>query len=120
MFSLFCSSCFQIFSKDLLDKLFDGISILGVFAIASMHSTFPEWVRRGTLVVTGVIIGSLIICILLRIHHRRSVDVHPQAMSKMRHLIYKLGSGMSILEEKGRFGLTLLLSFAIAGLPLAP
>jgi len=97
-----------------LDKLFDGIAILALFAIASMHSTFPEWVRSSTLVVTGVIIGSLIICILFRIHHRRNVDIPHNRRGKISQLIYQLGAGMSIMEEKGRFGATLILSFVVA------
>lgn len=102
-----------------IDKLFDGIAMLGLFALVSFQSTFPEWIRRGTLVVTGVIIGSLIVCILLRIHHRRSVDVHPHKMGKLRQLIYNLGAGMSILEEKKLFGATLFISFLIALLQIA-
>jgi uncharacterized protein (TIRG00374 family) len=102
-----------------LDKLFDGIAILGLFALLSLRSSFPPWVKEGTLIVTGVIIGSLIICILLRIHHRRSNDVHPDSMSRLRQIIFNLGAGMSILEEKGRFGATLVLSFIIAALQIA-
>ncbi len=102
-----------------LDKLFDGIAILGLFALLSLHSTFPPWVKEGTLIVTGVIIGSLIICIVLRIHHRRSNDIHPDSMSRLRQIIFNLGAGMSILEEKGRFGATLLLSFVIAFMQIA-
>jgi uncharacterized protein (TIRG00374 family) len=96
-----------------LDKMFDGIAILGIFAFASMYSTFPEWVQQSTMITLGVIIGGLIVCILLRIHHRRNVDTPHDSMGKIRQLIYNLGAGMSILEEKGRFGITLLLSFLI-------
>ena len=102
-----------------LDKLFDGIAILGLFSIASLHSTFPEWVRRGTLITTGIIIGSLIVCVILRIHHKRYTDTAPDSMSRLRKLIFNLGSGMSILEEKGKFGATLLLSFLIALMQIA-
>jgi len=79
-----------------------------------MHSTFPDWVRNGTLIVTGVIIGSLIICILFRIHHKRNVDIPKTRRGRVSQLIYQLGAGMSIMEEKGRFGATLVLSFIIA------
>lgn len=102
-----------------LEKLFDGIAILALFALASMHSTFPEWVRRGTLIVTGVIIGGLIICVLFRLHHRRNVDIPHTRRGKISQLIYNLGSGMSILEEKGQFGATLVLSLVIALLQIA-
>jgi len=95
-----------------LEKLFDGMAILGIFALASIKSTFPHWVQRGTMIVTGVVIGSLIICIILRIHHRRSNTPH-DAMGRIRQVIYNLGAGMSILEEKGRFGITLIISFVI-------
>jgi uncharacterized protein (TIRG00374 family) len=33
---------------------------------------------------------------------------------KISQLIYQLGAGMSIMEEKGRFGATLILSFIVA------
>jgi len=102
-----------------LDKLFDGIAILALFALASMHSTFPEWVRSSTMIVTGVIIGGLIICILFRIHHRRNVDIPKTRRGRISQLIYQLGAGMSIMEEKGKFGATLVLSFVIAVLQIA-
>lgn len=102
-----------------LDKLFDGIAILGLFALLSFHSSFPPWVKEGTHIVTGVIIGSLVICIVLRIHHRRSNNTHPDGMSRLRQIIFNLGAGMSILEEKGRFGATLALSFIIAFVQIA-
>ena len=102
-----------------LDKLFDGIAILALFAIASMHSTFPDWVRRGTLIVTGVIVGGLIICIFFRIHHRRNIDIPRTRRGRISQLIYSLGAGMSIMEKKGRFGATLVLSLVIALLQIA-
>lgn len=102
-----------------LDKLFDGIAILAIFSAVSLQSTLPEWVRRSTLVVTGVVVGSLIVCILLRIHHRRNVNTPLDKMGKLRALVYHLGAGMSILEEKGRFGITLVLSLVIAVMQIA-
>ena len=102
-----------------LDKLFDGIAILALFAITSMHSTFPEWVRSSTLIVTGVIIGGLIICILFRIHHKRNIDIPHTRRGKISQLIYQLGAGMSIMEEKGKFGATLVLSFVVALLQIS-
>jgi uncharacterized protein (TIRG00374 family) len=95
-----------------LEKLFDAIAILGFFALASTRSSFPEWVQSGIMTVTGVVIGSLIVCIILRIHHRRTTKPH-EMMGKIRQLIYNLGAGMSILEEKGRFGITLIVSLLL-------
>lgn len=93
-----------------LDKLFDGLAILVLFGALSFHSTFPEWVQRGTLIVSMVIAVSLAICVLLLIHHGRSLP--GMARGRISRLAASLGAGMVVLRRKRLIALTLAVSVA--------
>lgn len=96
-----------------LDKLFDGFSILILFGVLSFHSTFPEWVQRGTLIFTILIAIGLTICLLLMQHHRRSTTEENGDASRMSRFLANLGSGMQILRRKRMIVLNIVLSIAI-------
>ncbi len=95
-----------------LDKIFDGTSILILFAILSVNSTFPDWVSRGTTIISVSIAVALMICILLLLHHRRTPGHKEDELSKFSRLAKRLGSGMIILENKKLSIIALLLSIA--------
>jgi uncharacterized protein (TIRG00374 family) len=99
-----------------LDKLFEGFSILILFGILSFHSTFPEWVQRGTLIITIVMVIGLAICLLLMQHHRRSTNGENGENGepgRFSRLMANLGSGMQILSKKRMIALNLVLSVVI-------
>jgi len=96
-----------------LDKLFEGMSILLLFAILSFHSSFPDWVMRSTLIVSIVVAISLVICIMLMVHHKRTLVNGTDPVGRISRLAAKLGSGMLILAKKRMILLTLALSLVI-------
>jgi glycosyltransferase 2 family protein len=93
-----------------LDKIFDGTSILILFGILSINSTFPEWVSKGTTIVSIGLAVALIMCILLLLHHRRTPGHTEHNLSKFSRLAKRLGSGMTILENRKLSAVALLLS----------
>lgn len=96
-----------------LDKLFEGFAILILFGILSFHSTFPEWVQRGTLIITIVLVIGLALCLLLMQHHKRSTNGDNGEPGKISRLMANLGSGMQILSKKRMILLNLVLSVVI-------
>jgi uncharacterized protein (TIRG00374 family) len=96
-----------------LDKLFEALSILVLFGILSFHSTFPEWVQRGTLIISIVTAVSLAICILLMQHHKRQIAVNSNSAGRISKLASNLGSGMLVLARKRMIVLTLGLSIIV-------
>jgi glycosyltransferase 2 family protein len=96
-----------------LDKLFDGMAVLLLFCALSFQSTFPEWVQRGTLIVTGVMAVSLVISVLLLLHHRRLQGRSATAAGWLSRLANQLGAGMVALARKRLIISTLVLSIAI-------
>ncbi len=93
-----------------LDKLFEAMSILVLFGALSFHSTFPEWVQRGTLIVSIVTAVSLAICILLLMHHRKSQRIGSDSAGRISRIASALGSGMEMLSRKHMIAATLILS----------
>jgi uncharacterized protein (TIRG00374 family) len=96
-----------------LDKLFEGFAILILFGILSFHSTFPEWVQRGTLIITIVLVIGLALCLLLMQHHKRSTNGDNGKPGRISKLMANLGSGMQILSKKRMILLNLVLSVVI-------
>lgn len=96
-----------------LDKLFDGLAILILFGALSLHSTFPEWVQKGTLIVSITISVSLIICILLLLHHRRTPSDSADELSRFSRLAKNLGSGFGALANRRLAISTLIISIGI-------
>lgn len=103
----------MITSVTALDKLFDGLAILILFGILSLHSTFPIWVQRGTAIVSIVIAVSLVICVLLLIHHRRISSDRAGELGYLNRLAKNLGSGMGALANKRLVAATLINSVVI-------
>jgi len=96
-----------------LDKIFEGLTILILFGTLSLHSTFPEWVRKGTVIVSITVSVLLIISILLLLHHRRTPSHLTEGLGKISKFAKKLGSGFSALAS-GRLAVTtLFISIAI-------
>ncbi|MBT3182218.1 MAG: flippase-like domain-containing protein [Deltaproteobacteria bacterium] len=101
-----------------LDKLFEGLTILILFGIMSMHSTFPEWVQKGTLIISILMTVMLAISILLLIHHRKTVSQLEDELGKFSRIAKKLGSGLSALANY-RIGIaTLFLSVIICAIQI--
>ncbi len=96
-----------------LDKLFEAISILLLFSVLSLHSTFPEWVVKGTMIVSIVAAISLLICILLMFHHRRASRDEAGTAGRLSKLAAQLGSGMLVLASSRLILATLALSIVI-------
>jgi uncharacterized protein (TIRG00374 family) len=99
-----------------LDKLFDGVAILMLFALFSLHSfgfgrdipALPNWVEDGAMIVSIVIAASLIICFALLYHYRKTH--HKENGGKIRKLIKNLGAGMDMLSKKHLIAWTIIVS----------
>ncbi len=101
-----------------LDKLFEGLTILILFGIMSMHSTFPEWVQKGTLIVSIFMTVMLAIGIMLLMHHRRTTSQLEDELGRFSRIAKKLGSGLSALANF-RIGIsTLFLSIIICAVQI--
>ena len=96
-----------------LDKLFDGLAILILFGFLSFHSRFPDWVRQGTTIVSIVIAVSLVACIALLIHHRRTPEDEAGELGRISRLAKNLGSGMAMLASKNLVAVTIAISVVI-------
>lgn len=102
-----------------LDKLFDGLAIVILFAFLSFHSRFPAWVQKGTTIISITILVSLVISILLLVHHRRSPSEERDNLSAISRLAANLGSGMGALASRNLVIVTLINSVAICLLQIA-
>lgn len=101
-----------------LDKLFDGVAILTLFALLSLHSfhfgrdipALPNWVEDGAMIISMVIAASLVISFALLYHHRKTH--HKESGGRISKLIKNLGSGMDILSKKRLVAWTIIVSLA--------
>lgn len=105
-----------------LDKLFDGLAIVILFALLSFHSHFPVWVQKGTTIISIAILVSIVICVLLLLHHRRTADDKPKSgtrLNKLSQFASGLGAGMKALADKKLILSTFINSMAICLLQIA-
>lgn len=102
-----------------VDKLFDAFCILILFGALSFHSTFPDWVQRGTLIISIFTAVSLAICVMLLMHHRRSTEIETEKPGRFSRIASSLGSGMEILAQRGRIAATIALSIALCLMQIA-
>ena len=86
------------------------LAILLLFVALAFHSTFPDWVRHGTLIISIVTAVSIAICLLLLMHHRRSQRPSATHRGRISTIASKLGSGMELLSHKRLSAATLALS----------
>lgn len=100
-------------SITVLEKLFDGLAILVLFGLLSVSSTFPEWVRKGTTIVSIVIAAALALCVLLLLHHRRTADGDEETLGRFSRLARKIGAGLGILADRRMAVITAFASMAI-------
>jgi len=99
-----------------LDKLFDGLAILMLFGLFSIHAfsfgprheTFPDWVRHGTIIMLAVVAVSLVLCYSLLIHHKRNNGA--ENLGRFGRLANNLGAGMGMLSQKHLIAWTIIVS----------
>lgn len=96
-----------------LDKLFDGLAIVVLFGLMSLHSTFPVWVQKGTTIVSVVISVGLFICILLLLHYRRTRNLEATDLGRIALWAQKFGAGMAVLSNKKLVAAAFVNSIAI-------
>lgn len=101
-----------------LDKIFEGLTILILFAALSMHSTFPEWVQRGTIIVSAATTVLLIISILLLLHHRRTPSHIEDELGRFSRIAKRLGSGFGALASSRIAVNTLIVSMLICAVQI--
>lgn len=97
-----------------LDKLFDGLAIVILFALLSFHSNFPVWVQRGTTVVSIAISVIISVCALLLIHHKKQAA--EEGIGRLNKTLGKIALGVSALASKNLVILTLANSILICAL----
>lgn len=83
----------------MLDKVFEGLAMLILFVALSFHSTFPDWVRSGTLIISISISILLIMSFLIMFQRRRIIADDAEPVGRFERLVFKLGSGLRALTN---------------------
>lgn len=96
-----------------LDKLFDGVAILIMLGLLSLVFTFPTWLRKGTITISAIIAGGLVISLLLLHHHRRTSHHSASQLGFLSRLAKKLGQGMGVFAHRNLLVASVIISVGI-------
>jgi|GEM_PF-1353174 len=97
----------MLFSVTALDKIFDGLTLLILFAAISLRSQFPKWVKDGTIIFS---IALLILITASVIILARSGRLEEKKPSKTVQFFMRLASGLKALTSAKIAGYTFIVS----------
>jgi uncharacterized protein (TIRG00374 family) len=111
----------SVLATVVVERVFDTLTILGVFLIVMMNSSLPPWlIRSGYIAFTAFVVMILFICVL---YFRTEttlkflmpvVKILPHGFrTKLEDLIHNFIDGFRIIASPGRLFYTLMLSILI-------
>ncbi len=101
----------MLFSVTALDKIFDGLTLLILFAAISLRSQFPKWVKDGTIIFS---IALLVLITASVIILARSGRLEEKSPSKAGQFFMRLASGLKALASAKIAGYTFIVSLVTA------
>ena len=99
----------MLFSVTALDKIFDGLTLLILFAAISLRSQFPKWVKDGTIIFSIALILMIIFSVIILAKSGRREE---KDSGKVEKFFIRLASGLRALASAKIAGMTLFVSAA--------
>ncbi len=104
-----------------IERVFDGFTVLSFLAIVLIFFDFPGWVKKGGYFAFGFFISVLIFLIFLRLHTKkviRGVDswlkfLPANAKDKLKDVLYSFANGLEVLKNSNH--LIMVMIFSVAG-----
>ena len=112
------------FATIVVERVFDGFSLLFIFWLALIFSSFPGWVKRGANIMLIINVAALLILLLLEVKQeatvrfiQRVLGFLPQKVSsKASQLLVKFTSGLKVFRNWKDMLWIVLWSLAIWGI----
>jgi len=104
-----------------IERVFDGFTVLSFLAIVLIFFDFPGWVRKGGYFAFGFFMSVLVFLIFLRLHTKkviRRVDswlkfLPASARGKLKNILYSFADGLQVLKSSHHLVMVIIFSLAV-------
>jgi len=103
------------FASVVLERVFDGVVIVGLLLILTIQQPFPPWVKQMGVVATAIFATGFIVLILLGYKGEKLIGVIQNRLKegiirKIAEFMLKFVTGLEMLKSKSQIAMVLFLS----------
>ncbi len=104
-----------------IERVFDGFTVLSFLAMVLIFFDFPDWVRKGGYFAFGFFMGVLIFLIFLRLHTKKVIKrvdswlrfLPVGARDKLKNMLYSFAEGLQVLKNSHHLIMVIIFSVAV-------
>jgi len=104
-----------------IERVFDGFTVLSFLAIVLVFFDFPGWVRKGGYFAFGFFMGVLVFLIFLRLRTKKVIKrmdsllrfLPVSARDKLKNMLYSFAEGLQVLKNSGDLVMVIIFSVAV-------
>jgi len=104
-----------------VERVFDGFTVLSFLAIVLIFFDFPAWVRKGGYFAFGFFMSVLVFLIFLRLHTKKVIKrvdsllkfLPASARDKLKNMLYSFAEGLQVLKNSGDLVMVIIFSVAV-------
>jgi len=104
-----------------IERVFDGFTVLSFLAVVLIFFDFPGWVRKGGYFAFGFFMGVLIFLIFLRLHTKKVIKrmdsllrfLPVSVRDKLKKMLYSFAEGLQVLKNSGDLVTVIIFSVAV-------
>ena len=106
------------FASVVLERVFDGVTIVGLMLVLTIQQPFPPWVKQMGVAATAIFASGFIVLILLGYKGEKLIGIIQNRfkegiVSRIAGFMIKFVTGLEMLRSKSQILLVLLLSGVI-------
>ena len=103
------------FASVVLERVFDGVTIVGLLMVLVLQQPFPNWVRQMGMIATGIFFIGFVVLILLGHRGEHWINIiqgkfSGELIGSAAGFMSKFIEGLEILKDKGQIAAILFLS----------
>jgi len=104
-----------------IERVFDGFTVLSFLAVVLIFFDFPGWVRKGGYFAFGFFMSVLVFLIFLRLHTEKVIKrvdsllrfLPVGARGKLKNMLYSFAEGLQVLKNSGDLVMVIIFSVVV-------
>jgi len=104
-----------------VERVFDGFTVLSFLAVVLIFFDFPGWVRKGGYFAFGFFMSVLVFLVFLRLHTKKVIKrvdsllkfLPASARDKLKNILYSFADGLQVLKNSHHLIMVIIFSLAV-------
>jgi len=104
-----------------VERVFDGFTVLSFLAIVLIFFDFPGWVEKGGYFAFGFFMSVLVFLIFLRLHTKKVIQrvdsllkfLPASARGKLKNILYSFAEGLQVLKNRSHLIMVIIFSVVV-------